>query len=141
LKKPCMLSGVMEVDFPCTRCGGHGIVYKRVENDRGIPHDPWHGICYRCQGAMIDPYYLRMIPREKGWVIHEVYKYRGERVASYSLWKLLQLLNYNGLVSNEYMENIVEDEALVMVQRFTNYRVLFKKLYDYYMVVLLIRKE
>lgn len=39
----------------CTRCGGSGIFYTRVENNIPIKAIPDNGMCYRCQGTGIEP--------------------------------------------------------------------------------------
>lgn len=39
----------------CTRCGGSGIFYTRVENNIPIKAIPDDGMCYRCQGTGIEP--------------------------------------------------------------------------------------
>lgn len=39
----------------CTRCGGSGIFYTRVENNIPVKAIPDDGMCYRCQGTGIEP--------------------------------------------------------------------------------------
>jgi hypothetical protein len=41
------------VKVVCDRCGGHGIVYTRVENGQPVPAHPDNGVCYKCHGNKV----------------------------------------------------------------------------------------